>query len=91
MIFFADQGAGSNVGVPPPASWRIEYLNSSGSWVAVSASTSYPTAVTDNPSEVKFTQITTKSIRAILTASCSGGRCGAVGVKEWEALAPTAS
>ncbi|KAH7099127.1 glycosyl hydrolase family 43 protein [Auriculariales sp. MPI-PUGE-AT-0066] len=90
MIFFADQPAGSNIGVPPPASWRLEYLTSSGSWANITASTSYPVAVTNNPAEVKFTQITTTSIRAILIASGSGGQYGGVGIKEWEALAPTA-
>ncbi|KAM0811470.1 putative Glycosyl hydrolase family 43 protein [Seiridium cardinale] len=26
MVFFADQGAGSNIGVPPPSIWSVEYL-----------------------------------------------------------------
>ncbi|KAF5526300.1 Arabinoxylan arabinofuranohydrolase [Colletotrichum aenigma] len=88
MVFFADQPAGSNIGVPPPASWRLEYLNSSGAWVAVSASTGYPTAVTDNPSIVSFTQVSTTALRAVLTASGGNGQFGGVGVKEFEALAP---
>ncbi|KAF1952239.1 glycosyl hydrolase family 43 protein [Byssothecium circinans] len=91
MVFFADQPAGSNIGVPPPASWKVEYLNSAGQWTAVANSNAYPVAVTDNPAEVKFSQITTTSIRAVLTASGSGSQFGGVGVKEWEALAPTAS
>ncbi|KAF4780407.1 glycosyl hydrolase family 43 protein [Colletotrichum scovillei] len=66
MVLFADQPAGSNIGVPPPASWRIEYLNGSGAWVS------------------------TKSIRAVLVASGGNGQYGGVGVKEFEALAPTA-
>ncbi|KAJ0382734.1 hypothetical protein COL922a_011936 [Colletotrichum nupharicola] len=88
MVFFADQPAGSNIGVPPPASWRLEYLNGSGAWVAVSASTGYPTAVTDNPSIVSFTQVSTTALRAVLTASGGNGQFGGVGVKEFEALAP---
>ncbi|KAL1612202.1 hypothetical protein SLS60_000426 [Paraconiothyrium brasiliense] len=91
MAFFADQPAGSNIGVPPPASWKVEYLNTAGQWTAVANSNAYPVTVTDNPSEVKFTQINTTSIRAVLTASGSGNQYGGVGVKEWEALAPTAS
>ncbi|KAL0940534.1 glycosyl hydrolase family 43 protein (xylosidase/arabinosidase) [Colletotrichum truncatum] len=88
MVFFADQPAGSNIGVPPPANWRLEYLNSNNAWVSVSASTGYPTAVTDNPSTVNFAQISTRSLRAILTASGGNGQFGGVGVKEFEALAP---
>ena len=91
MAFFADQPAGSNIGVPPPASWRVEYLNSAGQWTAVANSNAYPVTVTDNPTEVKFFQITTTAIRAVLTASGGNSQFGGVGVKEWEALAPTAS
>ncbi|KAH7397427.1 glycosyl hydrolase family 43 protein [Pyrenochaeta sp. MPI-SDFR-AT-0127] len=92
MAFFADQPAGSNIGVPPPASWRMEYLNSAGAWTAVPGVVgSYPTTVTNSPAEVKFSQISTTSVRAILTASGSGSQYGGVGVKEWEVLAPTAS
>ncbi|TDZ38549.1 Arabinoxylan arabinofuranohydrolase [Colletotrichum spinosum] len=89
MVFFADQPAGSDVGVPPPASWRIEYLSGTGAWVAVSASTAYPTAVTDDPAVVGFARISTTSIRAVLVASGGDGAFGGVGVKEWEALAPS--
>ncbi|KAJ4292419.1 hypothetical protein N0V90_009081 [Kalmusia sp. IMI 367209] len=91
MAFFADQPAGSNIGVPPPASWKVEYLNSAGQWTAVANSNAYPVTVTDNPTEVKFSQVVTTSIRAVLVASGSGNQFGGVGVKEWEALAPTAS
>ncbi|KAK1718256.1 glycosyl hydrolase family 43 protein [Colletotrichum lupini] len=90
MVLFADQPAGSNIGVPPPASWRIEYLNGSGAWIAVTATSAYPTAVTDNPAIVNFNQVSTKSIRAVLVASGGNGQFGGVGVKEFEALAPTA-
>ncbi|KFY17439.1 hypothetical protein V492_00688 [Pseudogymnoascus sp. VKM F-4246] len=93
MAFFADQPAGSNVGVPPPASWKLEYLTSEGSWTEVSVTSSggYPTSVTDSPGEVSFETVTTTSLRAILIASGSGNQFGGVGVKEWAALAPTAS
>ncbi|GKT58381.1 glycosyl hydrolase family 43 protein [Colletotrichum tofieldiae] len=89
MVFFADQPAGSNIGVPPPASWRIEYLNTNNAWVAVSATNAYPTTVTDSPSIVNFAQVSTRSIRAVLIASGRNGQYGGVGVKEFEALAPT--
>jgi hypothetical protein len=93
MAFFADQPAGSNIGVPPPASWKLEYLTSTGSWteVLVTSSGGYPTTVTDSPEEVSFETVSTTSLRAILTASGSAGQFGGVGVKEWAALAPTTS
>lgn len=91
MAFFADQPAGSNIGVPPPASWKVEYLSAAGTWTAVVNSNAYPVVVTDSPAEVKFTQVSTTALRAVLTASGSGSQYGGVGVKEWEALAPNAS
>ncbi|KAI1172281.1 hypothetical protein F4777DRAFT_582135, partial [Nemania sp. FL0916] len=93
IAFFADQPAGSNIGVPPPASWRIEYLNSAGAWTAVSLTGSggYPTAATNSPPEVSFNTVSTTSLRAVLTASGRSGQYGGVGVKEWFAYAPTAS
>ncbi|KAH6700656.1 glycosyl hydrolase [Leptodontidium sp. MPI-SDFR-AT-0119] len=93
MAFFADQPAGSNIGVPPPTSWQLEYLTSAGSWAAVvlTSSGGFPTAATDSPREVSFQTISTSSLRAVLKASGSGGQYGGVAVKEWTALAPTAS
>ncbi|KFY27027.1 hypothetical protein V491_01074 [Pseudogymnoascus sp. VKM F-3775] len=93
MAFFADQPTGSNLGVPPPASWTLEYLTSSGTWSAVSLTSSggYPTTVTDTPEEVSFQMVSTTSLRAILTASGSSSQFGGVAVKEWAAFAPTSS
>lgn len=92
MSFFADHDAGADVGVPPPAFWYIEYLTSSGSWEAVDVTDSdqYPTAATDTPPIVNFTTVSTTALRAILTASGGNDTFGGVGIKEWEALAPTA-
>ncbi|KAH6642817.1 glycosyl hydrolase family 43 protein [Boeremia exigua] len=89
IAFFADQPAGSNIGVPPPASWSMEYRIGEGAWTKISAT--YPTSVSDTPPEVKFNEISATSVRAVLVASGSGGKFGGVGVKEWEVLAPTAS
>ncbi|KAF2141918.1 glycoside hydrolase family 43 protein [Aplosporella prunicola CBS 121167] len=89
MAFFADQAAGATEGVPPPADWHVEYQTDAGSWEKVDAS-DYPLEVTDDPEEVSFTEVKTSALRAILTASGSGGKFGGVAVKEWEALAPTA-
>lgn len=65
----------------------MEYLADAGSWTKIKAT--YPTSVTDNPAEVEFTQIDTTSVRAVLTASGSGGQFGGVAVKGWEVLAPS--
>lgn len=89
MAFFADQPAGSSVGVPPPASWSMEYLADEGLWTKIG--TTYPTTVTDEPAEIEFAQVKTASVRAVLVASGSDGKFGGVAVKEWEVLAPTAS
>lgn len=90
MAFFADQDAGADVGIPPPASWHVEYLDEAGAWVRVGNETAYPLEVTDVPEEVSFGEVSTTSIRAVIGASGSGSQFGGVAVKEWEALAPTA-
>ncbi|KAJ4355269.1 hypothetical protein N0V95_003099 [Ascochyta clinopodiicola] len=89
MVFLADQPAGSNIGVPPPASWSMEYLSDSGPWVAIKST--YPTTVTDDPDELGFAQINTTSIRASVIASGSNGQFGGVAVKEWEVFSATAT
>ncbi|KAJ0161767.1 Xylosidase/arabinosidase [Colletotrichum tanaceti] len=98
VAFFADQPAGSDIGVAPPASWRVEYLDSGGgggggggAWKAVSAAAaSFPTEATDSPAEVGFTTVSTTALRAVLTASGRGGQFAGVAVKEFFAFAPTA-
>ncbi|KAG8630767.1 hypothetical protein KVT40_002386 [Elsinoe batatas] len=90
MVFFADQPAGSSVGVAPPRVWRLEYQDASGAWVAVRNTTAYVTAVTDSPAEVRFEEVRTGALRAVLEASGGAGGYAGVGVKEWEALAPVA-
>ncbi|KAK7453110.1 hypothetical protein CaCOL14_005044 [Colletotrichum acutatum] len=89
LALFADQDAGANVGVAPPKSWTVEYQDGT-SWKAVSA-TSFPTDVSDTPKEVSFTTVSTKALRAVLTASGSGGQFAGVAVKEFFAYAPTAA
>lgn len=91
MVFFADQEAEANVGVPPPASWWVEYLTEGGEWSKVAAKSDYPTEVTDTAVEVGFETVSTTCIRAILNPSGGGGQYGAVGVKEWQALQPYAT
>jgi hypothetical protein len=82
MAFFADQRAGSSVGVAPPASWYLEYDAGGGRWAKVQAKGAFPTRVTDRPEEFKFSPVRTSGLRAVLTAS-GGGKSAGVGVKEW--------
>ncbi|KAK1634642.1 glycosyl hydrolase [Colletotrichum phormii] len=89
LALFADQEAGANVGVAPPKSWTVEYQDGTA-WKAVSA-TSFPTDVSDAPKEVSFTTVSTKALRAVLTASGSGGQFAGVAIKESFAYAPTAA
>lgn len=91
MAFYADSDAGASTGVPPPASWWVEYLTDGGDWAKVANSTGYSTEVTDTPAEVGFETISTTSIRAILIASGGSGTYGGVAVKEWWALQPSAT
>ncbi|KAI8650882.1 hypothetical protein NCS57_01423400 [Fusarium keratoplasticum] len=90
VSFFADQPAGSNIGVPPPASWYVEYATGSGSWAKVSAKGSYPTEPSFDPPEVSFDTISTTSLRLTVKASGGSGQFGGVGIHEWFAYAPTA-
>ena len=50
----------------------------------------YPTEATDEPAEVGFETVQTTGLRAVLTASGSGGQFGGIGVKEWRAFEPEA-
>jgi hypothetical protein len=60
----------------------MEYLTSAGLWTAVSVTSSggYLVTVTDSPKEVCLQTVSATSLRAILTASGSGGQYGGVGV-----------
>lgn len=86
--FFADQPAGSGVGVAPPAAWHLEYWNRG--WKPVAGASGYGTSA-DRFEEVRFAAITTRCLRAVFDASSSGGTSAGVGVQEWEALAPVAA
>ncbi|KAF2670173.1 glycosyl hydrolase family 43 protein [Microthyrium microscopicum] len=87
MAFFADQRAGSSIGVAPPAEWHLEY-QSGGSWTRIAAT--YSNAVSDNPPEIKFPAVNAQAVRAVLTASGQGKHAG-IGIKEWEVLAAGAA
>ncbi len=85
--FWADQPAGSGVGVAPPAAWKIEYWD--GRWKPVAARTAYGTTP-DVAQTVRFALVTTRCLRAVFDASRAGVSHAALAVKEWEALSPIA-
>ncbi|MBB4153725.1 hypothetical protein GGQ80_001631 [Sphingomonas jinjuensis] len=87
--FFADQPAGSGVGVAPPKSWHIEYWNGAAKrWQPVDRPSGYGTEP-GRYQDTRFTPVTTRCLRAVFDASQANGTNAAVAVQEWEALAPT--
>ena len=75
--------------MPPPASWRAEYL-AGGTWteVVLVGGTGYPTEPSLDPPEVNFETVSTTSLRIILQAAGSGNQFGGVGIHEWMAYSP---
>jgi hypothetical protein len=90
VSFFADQPAGSNIGIPPPASWSAQYISASGEWTNVANNSLYPTEPSLEPREVSFPSISTRGLRIIIRASGESGRFGGVAVREWFAYTPEA-
>jgi len=88
LFLFADQPAGSGVGVAPPRNWRLEYWQDG--WKPVPGATGYGTAP-GTYQAVRFPAVTTRCLRAVFEASAAHGTVAAVGVQEWEALAPDAA
>ncbi|WP_182049561.1 Ig-like domain-containing protein [Changpingibacter yushuensis] len=78
-IQFFDDGGGMDL----PASWKLEYLDSSGDWAEVPNVSGYPTSE-DEYVEVTHDPVTTTALRAVLTKSSSGY----VGIIEWEVYGP---
>ena len=87
IVFWGDHPAGASEGVAPPARWHLEYWKD-GSWMPVPNPSGYPTGPTGSFIDVGFEQVTTPCLRAVFEASGSGQRYAALGVEEWEALAP---
>ncbi|WP_298328853.1 family 43 glycosylhydrolase [Asticcacaulis sp.] len=89
LYFWADQPAGSGIGVAPPRAWHLEYWSDADQgWKAIT--TSYPQAVAGNWTEVAFESVTTRCLKAVFDASTDGKTNAAVAVQEWEALYPKA-
>jgi hypothetical protein len=86
ILFWSDHPQGANVGVAPPAAWRLDYF-SGDKWLPVTNASGYPTTI-GSFVDVKFDQITTRCLRAVFNASGNGQQYAAVAVQEWETLAP---
>jgi hypothetical protein len=84
IYFFADQPAGSGIGVAPPAAWHLEYWDKG--WKPVAGASAYGTTP-GQFQEVSFAPVTTRCLRAVFDASQKTTHAG-VGVQEWEALTP---
>jgi hypothetical protein len=86
ICFYAEQPAGSAIGVAPPAAWHLEYWD--GGWKAVEP---IETAYRTEPGrfqEVHFKPIMTRRLRAVIKASGGPEEFAGIGVQEWEALLP---
>ncbi|MBN2970734.1 family 43 glycosylhydrolase [Roseomonas aeriglobus] len=91
IFFFADQPAGSGVGVAPPKSWRIEYWDDPAkAWRPVADPSGYATTP-GQYQDTRFKPVTTRCLRATFDASQANGTNAAVAVQEWQVLAPTAA
>ncbi len=86
LFLFADQPAGSGIGVAPPAAWHLEYWDRG--WKRVPGATG---TAAGRWQALRFPAITTRCLRAVFDASQAGGEVAGVGVQEWEALAPAAA
>lgn len=88
MHFWADQPPGAGTGVAPPQAWHLEYWTGRA-WQPVRATTVYAT-IAHTMNRVTFEPVTTRCLRAVLTASTDGVTSAAVAAQEWvaESVAP---
>ncbi|WP_375419571.1 family 43 glycosylhydrolase [uncultured Sphingomonas sp.] len=84
--FFADQPAGSGIGIAPPAAWHLEYW--AKGWKRIAAR--YGNAAT-HFEVARFPGVTTNRLRAVFGASRRGNDIAGVAVEEWEVLAAPSS
>ena len=87
IMFWADHTAGSDTGVAPPRSWRLEYWRSG--WRSVPGQLGNGT----EPGvwqETRFGTVKTRCLRAVFDASGHDGANAGLAVQEWQVLAPKA-
>lgn len=85
--FVADQQPGAATGMAPPAAWHLEVWGQGGWQRLEPLGAPYGTAA-GNFQEVRFNPISTRCLRAVFTAAGRPDAPAAIGVQEWEALAP---
>ncbi len=85
--FWGDQPSGSDEGVAPPKSWRLDYWDGAR-WKPVVARGKYGTALNEWIA-VEFEPIVTRCLRLSMSASGKSGKFAGLGVEEWQALAAT--
>lgn len=85
--FWADQPAGADTGIAPPKQWELLYWQDG--WKPVASPDGFATGP-GRFQEVNFPAVTTRCLRAVMTASGGNGRHAGLAVQEWEVLAPEA-
>ncbi|MCH8686651.1 family 43 glycosylhydrolase [Pedomonas mirosovicensis] len=83
--FWADQPTGSDTRIAPPKQWQLFYWNAG--WKPILSPERYGTKP-GKFQDVRFPPITTRCLRAVLTASGNDGNRAGLAVQEWEVLAP---
>ncbi|ENZ94609.1 xylosidase [Xanthomonas fragariae] len=86
IVLWADQPAGADTGVAPPARWHLEYRQGR-QWHPAQPTDSYGTR-TDRYEAVSFAPVITRCVRVVLNASGAGTHYAGLAVQEWEMLAP---
>ncbi|HMR48765.1 MAG TPA: family 43 glycosylhydrolase [Arachnia sp.] len=88
VMFFRDSTDASGVGMIPPRSWKLQYVDlSTGQWVDVPTGDTYGRA-SDAVNEISFTApVTTTALRAVMQAWGSAEAGGSSGMWEFQAWA----
>ena len=87
MLFFRDSTDESGVGMIPPASWVLQYVDlATGSGADVETDDAYGRS-SDALNEVAFAAVTTTKLRAVMQAWGTAEAGGSSGILEFEAWA----
>ncbi len=87
VLFFRDASDEAGVGMIPPASWVLQYVDlATGEWRAVETDDAYGRA-SDALNEVAFAAVTTTKLRAVMQAWSAAEAGGSSGILEFEAWA----
>ncbi len=87
--FVADPATDAAQGMAPPAAWHLEVWEEGG-WQRVEPTGAPYGTAAGRSQDVKFRPLTTRCLRAVFSAAGGPAAAAAIGVQEWEALAPKA-